>query len=49
VILQLGGWANTSPLKKACYEMLQMASELAGSCENGYESSGSIKDEEFLD
>jgi hypothetical protein len=31
------------------YEMLNSASNLAGSCEHGNEPSGSIKGEEFLD
>jgi len=54
--LQLGGWALgkglTTPHRKrktACYEMLHMASELAGSCEHGNEPSGSIKDGKYLD
>jgi hypothetical protein len=33
--------------KKACYEMLHSALELAGSCEHGDEPSVSIKSGEF--
>jgi hypothetical protein len=46
----MGEKLTTSHRKKpSCYEMLHRGSELAGCCEHGNETSGSIKGGEFLD
>jgi hypothetical protein len=47
----IAGWERGYQLtvkKTACYEMLHRALELAGSCEPGYERSGTIKGGKFL-
>jgi hypothetical protein len=47
----VSGERLTTPHRKiaACYEMLNMAPYLAGSCEHCNEPSGSILSREFLD
>jgi hypothetical protein len=43
------GLTTHHPKKTVCYEMLHRASDLAGSCEHGNETLGSIKGGKFLD
>jgi hypothetical protein len=45
----MGEGLKTHLKNKLFYEILQRTSELVGSCEHGYEPSGSIKGGEYLD